>query len=51
MKPRYRLHFHLFDGKTPLWWAQRLDRPYPLCLRTTLGYTNAADAIREASTM
>lgn len=48
MKARIRLHFHWFDGKTPLWWAQRLDRVYPLCLRTTGGYSTAAAAIQKA---
>lgn len=51
MKPRYRLHFHAFDGKTPLWWIQRTDTPYPLCLRTTGGYTELQNAIRAAKSL
>lgn len=43
-KPRLRLHFHLFDGKTPLWWATRLGR-----IRTTGGYSTAAAALQAAA--
>jgi hypothetical protein len=47
VKPRYRLHFNLFEGKTPLWWVTRqysFDRG-----ATTGGYVDPANAIREAA--
>lgn len=52
MKPHYRLHFHLFDGKTPLWWVSRGSRN-PARIwnrkRSTPGYSNSGDVIREAA--
>lgn len=47
MKPHYRLHFDWFDGKTPLWWVS-LEHPYRSA-RTTGGYVDSANAIREAA--
>lgn len=42
-KPWLRLHFHLFDGKTPLWWVEAVSG------HTTAGYVDPANAIREAA--
>lgn len=44
MKPHYRLHFHLFDGKTPLWWVSKRGT-----LFSTGGYVDPARAIFEAT--
>lgn len=48
-KPRLRLHFHLFDGKTPLWWVTRRVRAGSMSMRlTTNGFTTAAAACQAA---
>ena len=49
-KPHLRLHFHLFDGKTPLWWVAKLvSSPFPAEGRKTNGYSTAAAALQAAA--
>lgn len=46
VKPHYRLHFHWFDGKTPLWWVEciRNERAN----RCTNGFRHSENAVASA---
>jgi hypothetical protein len=51
MKPHYRLHFAMFDGKTPLWWVAKFTAgpvrgPW---IRSTNGYARSDEAVRAAA--
>lgn len=54
MKPRYRLRFHLFDGKTQMWWVTTerqvwTRRGWDTIAYSTYGYVDPARAVFEAA--
>lgn len=50
MKPHFRLHFHWFDGKTPLWWVRKTSSVWRKAENwSTGGYTTSTAAIVNAA--